>query len=378
MPAYRKYTSIYNRSHSGSMLKMGRFFFHLARMVPIVVLAALANTLGVVVESGTDKYTLCSCLSVGGIGAVHTAVSEKLSGPTADCTSENLVVLKCGTVDQTGIFSLEARYMSTISSEPWAPRIHEYFKKKDGSGDPCIAMELLGLDLQRVRDGFAAGKEWSWVTLGSIGARMIEAIESLHNKYKLVHTDLHAGNWVLLRESGNKLSSDMKLIDYGDCRPLEGDQVQSRDFYSFEEMRQVIINIRYLFDGNLTFYAWKRYKFNKAEICAGIHPRLCEALVYVSKLKEGDFLDYKKLHRNMVSLVEESGAFKYENRIIWGPSETRLSQPEAQKPSIAPVPAKAGNVKQSDTHPFVSNSNNVETSPAAGLIIVALLFIIVI
>lgn len=342
-------------------------------MVPIVVVAILTNTLGVVVESGTDKYTLCTCLSVGGIGAVHTAVSEKLSRPTADCTGENLVVLKCGTVDQTGIFSLEARYMSTISSEPWAPKIHEYFKKKDGSGDPCIAMELLGLDLQRVRDSLAeVGKQWSWVTLGSIGARMVEAVESLHKKYKLVHTDLHAGNWVLTRESGAKFSSDMKLIDYGDCRPLEGDRIQSRDFYSFEEMRQVIINIRYLFDGNLTFYAWKRYKFNKAEICAGIHIRLCESLVYVSKLKEGDFLDYNKLHRNMVSLVEEGGAFKYENKIIW------LGQPETQKPKIPPVPAKAGNVKQSDMDPFVSHSNNVETSPAAGLIIVALLFIIVI
>lgn len=294
-------------------------------MLLILISGVLAvNQPGLVIESGTAKYTLCELLGEGHTGAVHAAVSEEWGDPKYNCESENRLALKCGNIGRQEMYRGEADYMSTLSSESWVPRIYEYFTKLDGSEEPCIAMELLGRDLHGLRGRNAKGPEWPWVRLGSIGARMLEIVEILHNKYILVHTDLHSGNWMLPR---GLLNSELKMIDYGHCRPLQAFKMRSRDSYALEEIRQVIINIRYLFDGDFTFYAWKRYKFNEAEICAGVHPALCEALVYVNDLREGDALDYSKLHGLMVSLVEETGAYKYENRLIWEPHSLE-SHPE--------------------------------------------------
>jgi serine/threonine protein kinase len=237
------------------------------------------------------------------------------------------------------MYMQEASYMSVLSGESWAPKLLEMFVKQEGML-PCIAIEELGQDLEKIRLAYPEGQHWSWVTIGSIGARMLEIVETLHKKYDLVHTDLHAGNWVLTKVSGEEyLSPELKLIDFGDCRPLEADGVLTRDFYAFSEVRQVIITLRYLFDGNFTFYAWKRYNFKEQEICNGIHPEICKALVYVHNLEEGDEIDYRALREMMVKVVEESGDFKYTGNILWGPVGAGWRRPGVEshhgKPKLA-------------------------------------------
>lgn len=353
----------------------------------VIALAILVAASGTVVHSPTDTYTICSMVSVGGNGAVNTAISRNLNPREVNCTTGVLVALKCGTADQTDLYAQEAQYLASLRQESWALRLHEHFIVMDDSKAPCIATELLGRDLEKIRLAYNQRQKWSWVTLGSIGARMIEAVESLHRKYNLVHRDLHPGNWMLTRVAGlEDLTPTLKMIDFGDCRPLEGDEVLSRDFYAFEDLKQVIISIRYLFDGNFAFYAWKRYKFNQQEICNGIHPRLCKALLYVRDLKEGDVINYAALHEMMVRLVEDSGTHKYTGSVIWGPVEAlygpprftdKISAPKPEPPSPAAKAELYGSEEESLQvgQPLPSYSKE-GISPAARLIIVALLLII--
>ena len=289
------------------------------------------------VESPDFIYQTCSQVSVGGNGLVYTAVRFGRSEPPKACSSDDLLVLKCATRDQSGLISREYELMRTLSSVSWIPNVHEFFNRVDGSSrDPCISMEQLGYDLEKIRLSYPEGTQWSWVTLGSIGARMTEMVEALHNDYSLTHTDLHAGNWMLTRSVAGTLSPVLKMIDFGDTRSRTVIGSDLWHYWIREEIRQIVIGIRYMFDGDFKYYVWKRYSFNEAEICAGIPSTLCDALVYVNNLAECETIDYARVRQYMVTLVEQHGG-TYSGEILWEPTLTVVGAPTVQE--RAPRPA---------------------------------------
>lgn len=292
-------------------------------VVPFVLMCTSVATR---IASPEYVYETCSQVSVGGNGRVYTAVRFRNSETPKSCQYDEKLILKCASRDQAELISREFDLMNSLSSASWIPQIYEFFERVGGgSREPCIAMELLGSDLEKLRLAYTEGLQWSWVTLGSIGARMAETVASLHTDFGMTHTDLHAGNWMLTRSVTNSLSPTLKMIDFGDTRSLAANP-DTAAFWVREEVRQIIISIRYLYDGDFKFYVWKRYVFNEAEICAGVPAILCDALKYVNDLAEGEPIDYMRIRTYMTTLVEEHGG-NYTGQIIWEPVLTALGAP---------------------------------------------------
>ena len=313
-----------------------------------------------VIRSDTKQYMLCAQLSKGGNGLVYTGVALSLSDPVTSCDGHSdRVIVKCGMPKNQAMYEGEVARMKSLESSGWAPRVHEYFIRNDEKGSPCIVMELLGTDLEKLRLRYL-GKQWPLATLGSIGARMAEILESMHTKFELTHTDLHLGNFAI-GKSGEPLSPILYVIDYGDTRPLVDNQRWSKSMDAILEVRQVVISIRYLWDADFKFYVEKRYNYDEDEICAKIAAALCEALKYVYSLKQGDQVDYGKVRDLMISLIPADQS--YSGRILWEPlialhglpmstaekaapeSSTKKKQPKKDEPKqLAATTTKSGGI----------------------------------
>ena len=285
--------------------------------------------------SPTRAYLQCGQVSVGGDGLVVSAVSYEIGGSPANCESGTQLILKCGAPNRFPAYQQEYNRMVGFSSKSWAPRVYELFSSQDAAHQPCIAMEKLGMDLQRIRLGYPSHVvKWSWATVGTIGARMVDVIESLHSDFGLTHTDLHAANWMLANDVGpSRLSPLVKLIDFGDSVPIRSPA------YAAEDVRELVLTVRYLFDGDLKYYVWKRYAFNEAEVCAGIPAPLCDALKYVHDLPATESIDYQRVKTYMVQLAEVGGTV-YTGEVDWTPVVAKYGLPTAPTPGGAKPKAK--------------------------------------
>lgn len=277
------------------------------------------------ISSSTTKYNLCTLLSKGGNGMVYTAIRSPLSEEPAVCDlSAERVIVKCAVPSFQPVFESEYAHMLTLQSESWAPRVFEMFSAADGG--PCLAMERLGIDLERLRLGYTG--KWPSETLGSIGARMVDIVSELHNNFGITHTDMHLGNFALgLPDSDGSFSRNLFVIDFGDTRPLVDSDTRSAKLDALLEVRQIVISIRYLFDADFTFYVDKRYEYNESQICDQIPTSLCEALQYVYSLSEEDTIDYPKLKEYFENLMGSSS----DGQIHWQPLIDTLGWPVLAK-----------------------------------------------
>ena len=303
----------------------------------IYILGILSNVVHCLPNrrSPTREYVACERVDQGGNGFVVSAVSYAIGSTPVDCTSGDRVILKCAKKENAfDDYKAEYLRMEIFASKSWAPGVIELFRSHDSSspsGVPCIAMEHLGPDLSRVRHHFG-NDPWSWGTIGSIGARMIDIIESLHKDFEVCHTDLHAANWMLGYEQEG-YSPNLRLADFGDTRPIRvGDDI--------EDVKQIVLMLRYLRDGDRKYYVWKRYHFDRTEVCAGVPTPLCEAMIYIKDLPPTAPLDYQRVRGYMVRLAK-AGGVTYKGQIEWGPVTGPAKSERAAVPR-RPAPTKTG------------------------------------
>lgn len=327
---------------------------------------------GTEIRSPTTKYTLCKRLSKGGNGMVHTAAISALSDPNPGvCGPVEKVIIKCGDTSLTAMYESEYASMLLVENQEWAPRVFEFFKRTDTVGGSCITMERLGSDLEKIRLGYPENATWPWVTLGSIGSRMIEIVKTMHLDLGLTHTDLHLGNFAVGLSPVGTLSSSLYVIDFGDTHELGGPPVGmahlgyppagSKGVQALLEIRQIVISIRYLWDGNFKFYVDKRYTYNESEVCAGIAQPLADAIKYVYGLQEDEEIDYDLVLLYMNQLVGDVSS-----ELVWEPLIGSLGLPTlAPDRVVAPTGDDGKPLDDSYAEPtnaFLQDSQNLETS----------------
>lgn len=278
---------------------------------------------GNIIESETRIYTLCSIAQHGGAADLFDAVMTERSGESRPSNLKpDRVILKCRKDSSDEQFKEEIRMLDLLSDSRVTPRYIESFILPGAGRKPCVAMEKVGVNLESLRlklEGL-----WPSATLGSIGHQLIVAIRKLHTEYMVVHHDLHAGNICLADEPG-RLSRKLLIIDLGDMTPLETDNRGSADFYRIDEVRQAVLTIRFLHDGNVDYYVTKRYVYDSNKICQGVQSPLCDALRYVFELpNEGATIDYDFLIEKMTQMTNR----RYINGIRWGPFIKKYGMPD--------------------------------------------------
>jgi hypothetical protein len=281
-----------------------------ARVLPFLASVACGEE----VHSPTRIYKICDTVVEGDNGLIYKVVSYGKSENPIDCSEQPMQILKCTGPGEESAVDHEYATMNQLAGVEWIPTIFEYFERAEGG--QCYVMEELGMDLQTLRKAYPKGTQWSWITLGSIGARTVELVKSLHQDHHVINTDLHPGNWMLTKsEEGSAISSSLKMIDFGYAMPTSHKKAPAR---FLEEIRQQVIALRYFLDADFKFYVWKRYEFNEAEICANVPETFCDALKYVRDLEEGDEIDYDRVHRYMTAIMEQFGGI-YTGEIDWEP-----------------------------------------------------------
>jgi len=202
------------------------------------------------------------------------------------------------------------------------PKPIEYFLKRGDPQLPCIAMERVGSNLQTLRSNYAG--IWPHETLGSIGIQLISMVDKLHNDYNLLHKDLHLGNVCLGDDT--LLSDHLFLIDLGDMTPVETTIKGTADFFRLDEVRQAVLSIRYLFDGDSKFYVSKRYQYDRDDACSNDVPKpLCDALEYVYSIPiDTSEIDYEYVKNVM---REMAGPNSQDAKINWTPFTDKYGQP---------------------------------------------------
>jgi serine/threonine protein kinase len=295
-----------------------------------------ATSFGLVLESPKTKYKAIHDLSSGGHGIIYDALDISTGSP---------VVIKCSkTTSSVSQYEQEYEILSRLESEDWAPNPIEFFLTKQGR--PCIVQEKLGFDLQTIRDkvirqGALLGEE----TLGSLGVLMVDIIQSLHEKYKYSHRDLHPGNW-MVASNQIPLSPQLKLIDFADATPHFAPN-------AMEDLREVTMTVRFMFDGDYNFYAWKRSAFDKAISCRRIPVRLCNAL----ELANQPSFHSDDLRKIFMEMITRNGKL-YSGRILWeGPFET---------PSFYKTPFAYTVKRDISGTPDPDGEQNVSRKPSSG------------
>lgn len=286
------------------------------------------------VTSPTRTYIRCAMVSEGENGTVHSVVSYLHGEQPIDCTQKaELMVLKCGDkkrvkkaqVEWDNVlesFKRESECLSTVLTESWSPALIEYFVTTDG--EPCIAMEHLGENLKQIREKIPEKFRFSSVTLGSMGARMVDILQALHQSHGRMHRDIHSEHWALSRSDPQNLV----LIDYGHCRSMQPFDYKSANRNALDDLKQIPMDLRYLFDGDSRYYMWKHLNsFREVEICQEIHPQLCLLLVYANFLRPEDPIDYKFFRDVLVGMAQETG-MKYTGQILWV-DEKKVSKAES-------------------------------------------------
>jgi serine/threonine protein kinase len=333
--------------------------------------ALFSIALGEVIRSPTRVYKVCKKLVAGENGKLYRVISYGLTEAEKDCaTTEPKLILKCtGTGEESDIMN-EVEMMGRLAGASWIPEVYEWFVLS--LKNYCYSMEELGMDLHKLRDMYPLGQQWPWATLGSIGARSIEIVKQMHTEFGVINTDLHLGNWMLEKTPDNRLTPQLKMIDFGYGRTTSYKTAPAK---LLEEIRQQVIALRFLWNGDFKFYVWKRYKtFNKAEICAGVPEIYCRALLYVRDLKLGDRIDYDLLIRMMRQIVEEHGGV-YTGEIDWAPLLSSRTDavtqpvgsvpfPPAQQPTLMSVPSRAGVLPPAPPVPSVDPSVGKKSGPS--------------
>jgi serine/threonine protein kinase len=279
-------------------------------------------------ESETYHYAVCNTIGEGSSAIVYKAHMQKRSAEQIDhkpiCLADNspdLVALKCTpkNVEEAEDFDIQIEYSKKLEEggSKWGVKTYEGFKISETQ--KCLSMELLGQSIRDIREQAMA--PFSITTLASLGLQMLEIVEEMHNKFELHHSDVHAFNWVVRRNNPRKLS----LIDYGYMAPLTNTQER------IDELKEMIITLRYLVDLNKQFYVPKRISTNDIGIiCPSqvIPSKLAAIVAHIYRLNETGFdheTGYNIIKQMFLDILTAEGV-SYNNEIIWGTRELAIAQ----------------------------------------------------
>ena len=328
----------------------------------ISAIVLVASVFAGVIESPSYRYLLCAQAQHGGSSELFVATMvDKLDTSSDYLAKSKLVILKCHKDGPDEAFVRESQKLNDLKGSGVVPVPWESFKPILGPQKPCIAMEKVGINLESLR--MAKPGYWPPVTLGSIGVSLLGALRVLHNEYHVVHRDLHAGNVCLADETAS-LSSKLFIIDLGDMIPLQSDDRASANFYQMDEVRQAVLTIRYLLDGDTKYYVTKRYVYDPHTICQGNVPSsLCDALRYIFELLEGEaVVDYDFL----ITKMRELAAGQYTDGIVWNPYIEQYGMPDLEslsgfRPIVALPPSPSSSpLPQTSTSSVVCVNSSAE------------------
>ena len=117
-----------------------------------------------------------------------------------------------------------------------------------------------------------------------------------------MHADIHPGNLLLNPNDETQLFA----IDLGDMHPAVSDNRNSAKGYILSDLRQAVVSLRYLLNGDLDFYAAKRFAYDDSgrnAITPGTPTGYQRALYYVYRdTKTGD-VDYDLLKSFLASMI---------------------------------------------------------------------------
>jgi hypothetical protein len=210
---------------------------------------------------------------------------------------EGGAVIKC---DKTKSLEEEAVLMKLF------PRTSSFFldtatREGDETGSVCIVMRRLGESLEARRDSDGE-RPWSWGLLANIGIVMLDILEDFH-KRGFAHMDFHCGN-ILLHPSD---PSVLIPIDLGDAHQIVSDK-RSRDVdYVKYDLKQALVSLRFLLDGNRAFFAAKRVNFRDGKsrgiISAGAPRQYLELIDYVDSIESLADVDYDRIRAGLLEML---------------------------------------------------------------------------
>ena len=259
--------------------------------------------------AGEEKFLGCGSIGRGTEGYVVTAIRVPSGHEVPEHCDQGTVVVKC---DSHQSLEREARLLESfretrpqlLTRAHWVASKHDYYPLVPSR--VCLVLQLFGPTLRdlRVSDGT---KKWTWTQLGRLGARMVQMIAEFHrNGY--YHRDFHPGNIVTDRRDVNIISP----IDLGAMLPFTDhvDEVGAslRKIQLNErltDLRQIVCNIRSLWDGSRTYYAEKRTSYAKVKAgleVAGIPSAFKRIVDKIYTIDNAARIDYDALQNDFFKL----------------------------------------------------------------------------
>lgn len=249
------------------------------------------------VSTAYSSFQVVSRIGYGGLSQVFLANSER-----------GQVALKCDhRWVQHSALQEEFYIMDHLKAEPWS--LEPIALIEDIDAPTCMAMELAGEDLFTLRS--AKDTKWSIETIASIGIALLNALETLHFKYDLVHKDIFAGNIASRQDDKSKLV----LIDYGKTRS------SSSSYDRWFDLHQAMLCLRFLWDGDYPLYSVLDARYEVDLACEDIPEGLREAIDYVCGWDVPEDWEVLPDHYDHVRtlLAEHLPGQNTEGSILWSP-----------------------------------------------------------
>jgi hypothetical protein len=277
------------------------------------------------VRSPTRVYKICKKLDLDVEAEVYQVVSYGLEEEAKECSGTYpKYVLKCtGANKEHNVEREYALMQNQLHGVSWIPETFELFPVSKRVF--CYSMEELGMSLRHMRRAHDEGQVWPWITLATIGAHTLELVKEMHIEKGIFKSHLRTKSWFLpqIPKGEIALPTSLKMIDFGEAREVSHPRAPAK---ILEEVREQVLSLRYLLDGDDKFYSWKHYDYEEEEICADVPEVYCEAIKYVKNLNQGEEIDYDSLIGMMVQIVHDNGG-EYTGEIDWEPLVQAHSAP---------------------------------------------------
>jgi hypothetical protein len=202
------------------------------------------------INSPSKSYSIIGRLGHGWAGIVYLASSP----------SGERVAVKCR-FDPELENDLGYAHLDRMRNEQWVPRAYESFVET-GSQKACLVLELLGTDLDNYMRSLK--RETRIALLARIGVKTLDAVQKLHQEYRLVHKDIHASNWMFRLEAPGQIDQ-LVLMDFDTVFPVERD---SSGYHRILDIQAVVLSLRYFVDFDMRFFQAQKLKKRKTDdIC---------------------------------------------------------------------------------------------------------------
>jgi predicted unusual protein kinase regulating ubiquinone biosynthesis (AarF/ABC1/UbiB family) len=240
----------------------------------------------------------------GGASVVVTAIRQ---ASDETCQFGGTVIIKC---------EGEAMNREAVLLRSFEATRHIYIDtvRRERSADVCIVMRRLGMSLEAHRDA-RLGETWSWPTVASVGLILLEAVKEFHTG-GLAHTDLHVGNVLYVSPDDN---THITPIDVGSMALLEDTAKQTVVGLVSEDLKQVLMSMRFLIDGNRAYFAEKRFDYvtKGREALSGAPDEFRQAMAYVYSIRKMEEVDYARIQALLLGIIRAAGIEPVHGQVLW-------------------------------------------------------------